>query len=290
MATVPKVYFSYAGPEARIAAGALDLAILLFLTSAGLANLIFAKNFLLFWSFILIAFTYKPLTEGFLGATLGKKLLSIHIVDPQGKKISLKNAAMRFIPFVPLLIVGAAGLPGAIPHKDANNFGLLYIISSLIVLTDCAAIFISKEKRALHDLLSGSICVFEPGKKYSKTAARLALMPLCALLIFYAGPKAFIALAPLTKLKTLLPPADKDTASKLAAAANQEITPVVYEDCRVTGIMSQGTTPSIMVGKDAYHVGETVCKAKVIGISAGKATIQTGDTTTEVGVGGKIGS
>jgi len=279
----PKVYFSYAGPTVRIAAFCFDLALLLLL-----AGIVFLKNLPLLWLAVLTIFAYKPLTETFAGATLGKKLLGIQVVDPQGKKISAKVASLRFIPFIPLLVVCAAGLLATVGRGPNNSFGFLCILSGLIVLADGASMFISKEKKALHDLAAGSMCVFGPGKKYDRKTVRLAIMPLAALLAVYAGTAAFIALDPLTRLKTLLPSPTTNSAAKPSAAAVQETAPVVYEDCRITGIMSQGANPSIVVGKDSYRVGETVCQAKITGISAGKATVQLGDTTTEVGVGGKI--
>jgi uncharacterized RDD family membrane protein YckC len=99
---------------------------------------------------------YKPLMEWRYGATLGKMICRIRVIASSGKPLSLGAAFLRSSPI--WLITIASLLPLVNPGDD-----------SLLVIQKCAAVAVAidvlkvalREKRAVHDALADSYCVWK---------------------------------------------------------------------------------------------------------------------------------
>ncbi|MFC1807921.1 RDD family protein [Candidatus Omnitrophota bacterium] len=117
---------------------------------------------------------YKPLMESFKGATLGKMMCKLHIIDKDGKKISLAAAYIRFIPFLIASLPGLLwsihllSIPGFHEVKDLVGFSqftqevqqpLWQQLMGWIIFFDCVIIVFNKEKLALHDMMAKTFCV-----------------------------------------------------------------------------------------------------------------------------------
>ncbi len=60
-------------------------------------NLMYLKDFWFYLLITVIATAYKPLMEGFYGATLGKMSLGMKVVDYEGEQINAPQAILRSI-------------------------------------------------------------------------------------------------------------------------------------------------------------------------------------------------
>ncbi len=119
---------------------------------------------------------YKPLMESFCGATLGKMACGLKIIDDKGNKLSLLSAYIRFSFF---LLAAGVSLMSRLAVFSSPEFqaagtwveaasvkpqGLLAVVpsvASLVGLVDCAAVAFTFRKRAVHDMLAGSFCVYK---------------------------------------------------------------------------------------------------------------------------------
>ena len=119
---------------------------------------------------------YKPFMESFFGATLGKMSCKIKVIDDNGKKLSLFSAYIRFFPFLLLNGVNLAGQlilflsPQFQSAKSLMEIGQVQQESSLnviiypvgvLVLIECIFAAFTFRKRALHDMMAESFCVYK---------------------------------------------------------------------------------------------------------------------------------
>jgi uncharacterized RDD family membrane protein YckC len=121
---------------------------------------------------------YKPLMESFCGATLGKMACGLRVIDGRGNRLSVPRAYVRFFLFLLWAGVGlATGLvgfsapelqPGATRAEAAEAvplplvfLGAVSFIVMGFVLIDCVVAGFTPRKRALHDMLAGSFCVYK---------------------------------------------------------------------------------------------------------------------------------
>ena len=117
---------------------------------------------------------YKPFMESYYGATLGKMVCGLRVVDERGEKLSLGAAYVRFAPFLISSVISLAGsliLFSTPEFRSASSFleigqlqqgnpvGLLEQIMSLFVMAECIVAGFSHRKRALHDMMAGSLVV-----------------------------------------------------------------------------------------------------------------------------------
>jgi len=125
---------------------------------------------------------YKPFMESFFGATLGKMSCKIKVIDDNGKKLSLFSAYVRFFPSLLLAGVSLAGqlilfaspqFQSATTMEELNKAqkgNFLYpiiLIVMLLVAIECVFAAFTFRKRALHDMLAESFCVYKEPKKPS---------------------------------------------------------------------------------------------------------------------------
>jgi len=119
---------------------------------------------------------YKPVMESFFGATLGKMSCKIKVIDDNGKMLSLFSAYIRFFPFLLLTGVTLAGqlilfsspqfqsATSMIELGEAQQGSFLDVIrytATALVLIDCICVAFTFRKRALHDMMAESYCVYK---------------------------------------------------------------------------------------------------------------------------------
>ena len=119
---------------------------------------------------------YKPFMESFFGATLGKMSCKIKVIGDGGNKLSLFNAYIRFFPFLLLAGVGLASqlilflspqfesVTSWVELGEAQQGSFLVVIIYpvyALVLIDCIIVAFTFRKRALHDMMAESFCVYK---------------------------------------------------------------------------------------------------------------------------------
>jgi uncharacterized RDD family membrane protein YckC len=165
-----------AGFWIRFAAHFIDGLILLPLVIILIINLYIFKNTALLILLSLPSFLYKPLMESIYGATLGKMACGIKVIDGMGQKLDLGTAFLRALPFLlanfigtlqSLILYSSSEFQSATTIEEMGQlqqFGPIDIVVYLvnfIVLADCIVAAFSYRKRALHDMLAGSYCVYK---------------------------------------------------------------------------------------------------------------------------------
>jgi len=123
---------------------------------------------------------YKPLMESVFGATLGKMICKIRVLNDEGNKLSIVMAYVRFFPF---LLANFAGIAQRIWITSQPNFQdpafretmirnpeylliLLFVITfGLFSILDCLFVAFTERKRAIHDMMAGSYCVYKPSEE-----------------------------------------------------------------------------------------------------------------------------
>jgi len=119
---------------------------------------------------------YKPLMESRYGATLGKMVCRIQVRDQNGEYISVKTAFLRFIPFLVQSMANLALVIHCFQNADYLSAGSmqekalimrltpLYSIKQLATLfltLDCLVVAFRKHKKAIHDSIAGTLCVYK---------------------------------------------------------------------------------------------------------------------------------
>jgi uncharacterized RDD family membrane protein YckC len=164
-----------------IRAGAYIIDSLIFIPLMVLAfwNMFRLKSVFVLIVISLPGLVYKPLMESYFGATLGKMACRIKVIDDNGKKLSLGSAYARFLPFFvsgAITLVSQLILFSSTEFESVRSFvelgqaqekGFLHAISilvSIFITIDCIVAAFTFRKRALHDMLAESFCVYkEPG-------------------------------------------------------------------------------------------------------------------------------
>lgn len=164
-----------AGFWIRVCALLIDDMIFIPISMISMLNLLLFKSITLFIVLTLPCFLYKPVMESRYGATLGKMACGIRVIDGIGRKITLEAAYFRFLPFLLISIPGtiqnislymSPGFESAKTLKEITqlqqsgplNTFMLLVVSFLLI--DCIAVAYTYRKRALHDMLVGSYCVY----------------------------------------------------------------------------------------------------------------------------------
>jgi len=121
---------------------------------------------------------YKPFMESYFGATLGKMSFKIKVIDSNGNRLSLLSAYIRFFPFFLSAAVSMTGqfilfsspqfqsVTSSIELKEALQESFLTVISYpcyafILIMIDCVFVAFTFRKRALHDMMAESFCVYK---------------------------------------------------------------------------------------------------------------------------------
>ena len=123
----------------------------------------------------IISFVYKPLMEYLYGATLGKKALSIVVINKARQKPNLQQVILRnifsiVIKFISLIfsffvfgntwfnqggtIAGLGIFQGLLGYSSA-----LTLITVIFYITDIIVFLADKQNRALHDFIGGTYVI-----------------------------------------------------------------------------------------------------------------------------------
>ena len=172
-------YSRPAGFWIRLGAWILDILVFIPIIILTMWNSWSLKNTTVLVLVTVPGFVYKPLMESLFGATVGKMACKIKVVDADGKKLSLAGAYVRHFPW---LVSNGVGLAGQLILFSSERFqsatsveelqlaqqeNFLAPISAIVfglVLIECIFAAFTFRKRALHDMLAESFCVYkEPG-------------------------------------------------------------------------------------------------------------------------------
>lgn len=169
-------YSHPAGFWVRLGAYIIDLLIFIPIIVLSFWNLYSLKSIPVLILINIPGLIYKPVMESFCGATLGKMACGIKVIDDKGKKLSIFGAYVRFFPF---LLSAGVGLAGQLilysselfqtattmveigQAQQGNYLALLSNIVNILVLIECIVAAFTFRKRALHDMLAESYCVYK---------------------------------------------------------------------------------------------------------------------------------
>ncbi len=169
-------YSRPAGFWIRFGAYIIDSLIFIPVGALGFWNMMSLKSTLVLVLIYLPAFFYKPLMEAFCGATLGKMSCGLRVIDAKGKRLSLFYAYTRAFPFLLATGIGLASqliLFSSEQFQSATSFAELgqpdtktfvdavSLLVNVLILIDCVVAAFSFRKRALHDMLAESYCVYK---------------------------------------------------------------------------------------------------------------------------------
>ena len=119
---------------------------------------------------------YKPFMESFFGATLGKMSCKLKVIDDNGNKLSLFSAYIRFFPFLfsagvtlasQLILFlspqfqSATSLMELVEAQQGNYLDVVSYPANALILIDCIFVAFTFRKRALHDMMAESFCVYK---------------------------------------------------------------------------------------------------------------------------------
>jgi uncharacterized RDD family membrane protein YckC len=94
------------------------------------------------------------------GATLGKRLWRVHVVERQGRRLSLGRAAgrtsVKLLPWEMVHLVFVAASGGAAASRVQM---ILIVAANLLVLVYLAVAVATRGRRSIHDLAAGTIVV-----------------------------------------------------------------------------------------------------------------------------------
>jgi uncharacterized RDD family membrane protein YckC len=119
---------------------------------------------------------YKPFMESFFGATLGKMSCKLKVIDDNGNKLSLFSAYIRFLRFLfsagvtlagQLIIFSSPQFQSATSMMElaeaqqGNYLDVVSYVATAFILIDCVLVAFTFRKRALHDMMAESFCVYK---------------------------------------------------------------------------------------------------------------------------------
>jgi len=169
-------YSRPAGFWIRVGAYIVDSLVFIPIIILGIWNTHSMKNTVVLVLIYLPGFLYKPCMEAFCGATLGKMSCGLKVIDAKGQKLSLFNAYARAFPFLmatgvelarQLVLFSSQPFQEATSWVEANQvktetfLDFVSPLVSLLILVDCVVVAFTFRKRALHDMLAESFCVYK---------------------------------------------------------------------------------------------------------------------------------
>jgi uncharacterized RDD family membrane protein YckC len=182
-------YSRPAGFWIRFGASIIDSLIFIPIGILGFWNTFSLKSLPVLILISLPGLIYKPFMESFFGATLGKMACGIKVIDDNGRKLSLFSAYVRYFPFLISTGVTLAGqliLFSSPQFQSATSFmelgqaqqgnfmAPIGTIVSILVMIECVFAAFTFRKRALHDMLAESFCVYKEPMKLSTEISETA--------------------------------------------------------------------------------------------------------------------
>jgi uncharacterized RDD family membrane protein YckC len=118
-------------------------------------------------SFSMLAYTI--VLHGLFGQTLGKKLTGVRVFDVSGRKLSMRQAVLRDSVVLAIVLFSvavdlptvASGINPYDPTTSGSDLGVLRQIplwaSFVWFLVEIVTMFRNPQRRAVHDLIAGSV-------------------------------------------------------------------------------------------------------------------------------------
>jgi uncharacterized RDD family membrane protein YckC len=164
----------YANFGHRLGASILDTLMLMVIMGPLMYFGYDGKNVIFLILAVIIGMLYKPIMEGVWGATLGKMILGITMVDSDFDIIDLgqsflKNGIYIISSVMSLLtmfwignsdvFLEAEGALEAFMANQGNPYEIVSGVWSLLILVSCLSMLGSGTKQTLHDKLAKTFCV-----------------------------------------------------------------------------------------------------------------------------------
>lgn len=164
----------YANFGNRLGATLLDFLITIIPVGAIMYFGYAGKSLVLLLVATIIGMLYKPVMEGIWGATLGKMIVGITMVDSDLDQIDLgqsflKNGIYIISSGITLLsqfwlantdaFQEAEGFMESMAAGQGNPYEMISLVWSLVILISCFAMLGSSLKQTLHDRLANTYCV-----------------------------------------------------------------------------------------------------------------------------------
>ena len=169
-------YTRPAGFWIRVGASIIDGLVFIPIPILAFWNMLSLRNTTMLVLLAIPGFLYKPFMEAYFGATLGKMSCGIKVIDAEGKKLSLFTAYIRAFPFLmasgvdlarQIVLYSSEQFQAASSWVEASQvrtetfLDFVSPIVSLLLLVDCVFVAFTFRKRALHDMLAESFCVYK---------------------------------------------------------------------------------------------------------------------------------
>ena len=154
----------------RVGASLIDRVVVLMITPLALYNALHWQSYLLFTGLTLMQFIYKPFLEYEYGATLGKMVLKMKIVNYQYQKAGLKEIFLRNITVIVesilTLLIGLYKYGYNSVSTESGSYEPAYIIliavNILLVIfniVDIIFLATAKDGRSLHDRIGKTFVI-----------------------------------------------------------------------------------------------------------------------------------
>ncbi len=132
------------------------------------------KNLVLLLLGTILGMLYKPVMEGVWGATLGKMIMKITMVDSDFDQIDLGQSLLKNAIYIVNSVIGLLGqfwVAGTDSFKESEGFmeaiaagqgspyGTISLIWVVVMLVSIFAMLGSSVKQTLHDRLANTFCV-----------------------------------------------------------------------------------------------------------------------------------
>jgi uncharacterized RDD family membrane protein YckC len=169
-------YSRPAGFWVRVGATIIDFVVFIPVIALSFWNMYSLKSLPLLISLSAVWMIYKPFMESSYGATLGKMSCGLKVIDDNGNMLTLYSAYIRFLPnLISALFTLAASIvvflspefqsaTNVMEMSQARQGGILNMLQSLmnlVIMIDCIFVAFTFRKRALHDMLAKSYCVYK---------------------------------------------------------------------------------------------------------------------------------
>jgi uncharacterized RDD family membrane protein YckC len=110
---------------------------------------------------------YSVVGHGVWGQTVGKRITRVKVVQTSRERLGLKRALLRDGPWWAIGVLGLVAdypkvMAGINPAhvKDHGTLGLIFMWGGMVwFVLELATMFLNRKRRAVHDLIAGSVVV-----------------------------------------------------------------------------------------------------------------------------------
>lgn len=162
----------YAGFWERVGASLIDFLIFLPIYGLSFYNTMNMKNLILALVLGFVYLIYKIYMEGVKGATIGKRVMHIVVINEQNEKATMNQVIARNSLYILNTLVGifstvmifnAEGFENATTFMEISNFqqkngSPIGTVVGIVVLISVIVVAFDKHKQALHDKIGKTYC------------------------------------------------------------------------------------------------------------------------------------